>query len=170
MTKETNSKRVSWIVNAIIILVMLISFSVFKEIGRNVGRSAAKSLIDSYESGANDVFESDKTVAAILKNCAETINKQCPMKIDKYTTALCVFPSNRKLIYQYQLDINRLIKDTNTDLTTLKNFMKQHKIKSFCSNPSFDKFKEHNIDMEYQYIDLEGKFLFKFVINKGLCN
>jgi hypothetical protein len=42
-------------------------------------------------------------------------------------------------------------------------------ITSFCSNPSFDMFKKHNINLEYQYTDLDGEFLFKFVIDKTLC-
>ncbi|MBL7215360.1 MAG: hypothetical protein ISS71_06755 [Phycisphaerae bacterium] len=165
MTKE-NKKPNNWIITLILIFVALIAGSIVKEISKDIGRSAANNI--NVKSGANEVLESDEFVNAMLKNTSEKLNKQCPIKIDKYTTALGALPFDRKVIYRYQLDINKLIEDSNTDLTTLENTIKQNMITNFRSNPSFDTFKKHDVEMEYQYTDLDGKFLFKFVINKSL--
>lgn len=94
---------------------------------------------------------------------ADSINKSCPLTIDSITDLKNVTLPTSKA-FQYNLALQLDSKQYN--LNKLKKIIDKEIISQFISTPQFNMFKDSNVTVIYNFIDKNGRLMFKSVFNK----
>jgi len=104
----------------------------------------------------------------ILRKTSNSMNKNCPQIIDKYTTLNNITTYGKNFIYNYYIDVSMFndFKISKNDWTEeqeliLTNF--------YCTDPKFVFFKEKNVNVTWSYIDLNGSSIGEIKLNQSSC-
>ncbi|MCI0618255.1 hypothetical protein L0244_35200 [bacterium] len=163
--KNRPSKRLrntAWSIVAFIVLFIVNSIT------GHLSRSTVRKYIDS-RSPENVSHEAGREINSVLEEISRELNTRCPMQVDKYTTVLNTFAVDRKVIYNCRIDLGSMIRDTKLSFAEVREAQRQFIINNFCTNPTFDTFKQFDVKLENQYCDMSGKFLFKVEASKDVC-
>ncbi len=110
----------------------------------------------------------------ILSKLSNEMNKNCPMAIDECTTMMSTMGGMGMVMYNISLDTNCLEKlmdglswDTSKRLWEInqKNVIKN----SFCSNPSFQVFRDFGVKVIWTYSDLNGTHIATIEVSDKNC-
>lgn len=96
---------------------------------------------------------------------ARKINERCPYNVDSETRLDSVnAPDNYTFKYSYTL-INSIV--SNFDSIAISDF-KQDVIYNIKTSTKMNYIKEHNVNLNYYYNDINGIFLFKILITPDM--
>ena len=132
----------------------IIITAIATSIGAALGTFVVKSLM-----GDNTAL----TIDTILVQAAYATNKTLPMMVDKDTRldATVAGPGNR-FTYSYTL-INYTKK--NLDIPSLKQYIGPRLLASYKSLDQMKSFRDNHVELNYQYKDKDGVFLFAIDIS-----
>ena len=103
-----------------------------------------------------------------LIEMANDMNANLPMNIDQYTVLVNVSGNYGKIIYNYIVD-----ESIFTDFGLTKDQWKKNQNEAvknaYCTNPTFDFFKKHDIPLTWNYSQTDGVFLHKIDLSENDC-
>lgn len=105
----------------------------------------------------------------VLKNVSDKINQTLPMTIDEYTTLMTTYGGFGRVIYSYKVDAS-IFSDFNMSVNEWKKSQSQQIKNSFCSDPDFEFYRKYDVDVSWNYRDLEGNFVHTVKLNSSDCN
>jgi hypothetical protein len=131
--------------------------SFIKIIAGIIGAVVAYAVVSHLQFGSGAHF--DKA----LFNTANELNKNLPMMGDRDTRwdSTGAEPGN-KFIYIYTL-VNHT-KD-EMDVPTLEKALRPKIIAGYKTSDQMKSFREHNVELHYQYKDKTGEFVFEIVVS-----
>ena len=117
---------------------------------------------------------SDKEVNKIMIEVAEIYSENLPMEIDKATTLIQIFAGlDRDIVYKYSVKVKpAVLKDgelRNYFTETLSEHVLKREINNYCSQPGLKIFKDNNITMEHNFVDINNRYLFDVRISSKFC-
>lgn len=117
---------------------------------------------------------SDKEVNETMIEVAEIYSENLPMEIDKATTLIQIFAGlDRDIVYKYSVKVKpAVLKDgelRNYFTETLSEHVLKREINNYCSQPGLKIFKDNNITMEHNYVDINNRYLFDVRISSKFC-
>jgi hypothetical protein len=98
-----------------------------------------------------------------LFNMANELNKNLPMMVDRDTRwdSSGAEPGN-KFIYIYTV-VNHTKEEA--DVPALEKALRPQLIANYKTNDQMKYFREHNVELHYQYKDKNGEFVFEIVVS-----
>jgi hypothetical protein len=97
-----------------------------------------------------------------LAQVAGEINKTLPMMVDSATRLDTVIPGpGEKLTYCYTL-VNE--EKESVDVAALEKALRPQAISGYKTSTQMKSFREHNVELNYQYKDKKGNFIFELAI------
>tara|TARA_B100000035_G_scaffold41917_1_gene31423 strand:+ start:239 stop:622 length:384 start_codon:yes stop_codon:yes gene_type:complete len=103
-----------------------------------------------------------------LNEISSQMNQNLPMVIDKYTTLLTTYGGNGRILYRYKLDTNLFI-DYGLTKDKWINAQKKSIKNTFCTSPSMSLFRDYDVIVTWNYVDLDGEFISKIEMNRDKC-
>jgi hypothetical protein len=104
-----------------------------------------------------------------LSELSNEMNKTCPMVVDECTTLISTYGGMGMIMYHVRVETKCL-----TDLNMSPNewaISKSGVIKTFfCTDPSFQTFRDFGIKMIWKYSDINGKFLSRIEVTNEDCH
>jgi hypothetical protein len=102
----------------------------------------------------------------VVKMAAESLSKELPKKVDKFTSLIKIDPKGEKIIYTFEINSTKsddaLIKQDKTK-------MKKRIISGICS--SSKRFLDSDISIQYIYTSAKSKKeILSLDVNKTLCD
>tara|TARA_B100000886_G_C20081040_1_gene349843 strand:- start:116 stop:397 length:282 start_codon:yes stop_codon:yes gene_type:complete len=92
---------------------------------------------------------SDKEVNETMIEVAEIYSENLPMEIDKATTLIQIFAGlDRDIVYKYSVKVKPAV-------------LKDGELRNY--------FKDNNITMEHNYVDINNRYLFDVRISSKFC-
>ena len=103
------------------------------------------------------------TVDKMLLQAANETNKTLPMMVDRDTRldATVAGPGNR-FTYSYTL-VN--YSKQNVDIPSLKKYLQPRLLANYKSHDQMKSFRENHVDLNYEYKDKDGVFLFAVIVS-----
>ncbi len=104
-----------------------------------------------------------------LSEVSNEMNKTCPMVIDECTTMMSTYGGMGMIMYNINFDTNCL---TRLDMSSVSEWEIYQTISmknSFCTDPTFQIFKDFGVKMIWKYWDVDGSFLTKIEFTVDDC-
>lgn len=117
---------------------------------------------------------SNKEANEIIMTVAEMYSENLPMEIDKATTLIGIFAGlDRDIVYKYSLKVKpSVLEDEEVrDYFTkgLSEYVLKREINNYCSQPGLKIFKDNNITIEHNFVDINNRYLFDVRILSKDC-
>ena len=113
-------------------------------------------------------FSFGQDINKALNEISSQMNQNLPMVIDKYTTLVTTYGGNGRVVYRYKLDTNFFI-DYGLTKDKWINAQKKSIKNTFCTSPNMSLFRDYDVIVSWNYVDLDGKFISKIEMNNENC-
>ena len=110
----------------------------------------------------------------ILSELSNEMNKNCPMVIDECSTMMSTMGGMGMVVYNISVDtkcLEKLMEVLSWDSYKSSWEINQNTVikNSFCSNPSFQTFRDFGIKVSWVYSDLNGIYIAKIDASDEDC-
>jgi hypothetical protein len=107
-------------------------------------------------------FIKEPSFDKVLNQAAKSINKNCPVMLDKHTKLKKAVALPNK-VFQYNHQLISLEKNS-IELNSFDSIMKNNLLKYVVSTPDMSVFRENHVTLLYNYVDKHNKFISKILI------
>ncbi len=108
------------------------------------------------------IFNPSQSVDKKLTEMAEEMNKNCPMRLDEYTSLKNVVAlPNKTVQYNYVLVG---IKKAQVNLDTIKKYVFAGALQNAKTSPDMKNFRDNDVTMKYHYSDEDGVYVTQYVM------
>jgi len=133
---------------------VVVILAVATVIGVALGTYAVTTLM-----GTDSVQSFDKTLVQL----ADTLNANLPMMLDKETRFDATFPGpGNRFTYIYTL-LNYSKADVDPEV--LRRNIQPQILANYKSHPEMKSFRDHDVELHYQYKDKSGIFMLEIVVS-----
>ena len=104
-----------------------------------------------------------------LRDVSNEMNKTCPMIIDECTTCTSTYGGMGMIMYSMNFDTNCLTRLGLSSVSEWEIYQTISMKNTFCTDPSFQIFKDFGVKMIWRYYDLDGSFVTKIELTVDDC-
>ena len=104
-----------------------------------------------------------------LSKVSNEMNKTCPMVIDECTTMMSTYGGMGMIMYNINFDTNCLARLDMSSVSEWEIYQTISMKNSFCTDPTFQIFKDFGVNMIWKYWDVDGSFLTKIEFTVNDC-
>ena len=104
-----------------------------------------------------------------LSEVSNEINKSCPMVLDECTTINTTYGGMGMIKYMVTFDPNCLTRLEMSSLNEWEIYQTLSLKNNFCTDPSFQTFRDFGVKMIWRYQDPYGKFITKIELTDEDC-
>ena len=105
----------------------------------------------------------------MLSEVSQEINKNCPMPIDECTSIISTYGGMGMIMYNLHFDTSCLKELGMSSINEWEIYQTIAMKNTYCTDPSFQTFKDFDVKMIWKYLDLDGSFIAKIEFTNEDC-